>query len=274
MTLFGDTIAVRGGCISIASMILAAAIFGITDRNVRTSMLRLANEGWLQSSRRGRYSDYALSNSSRQRFGEANERIYTIDGNPDNNSWVLLLPGLLNKYDFRRLRRQLQWSGFAAAGSGILIKPGVNGGLLEELKVADKVVKFTAVGEQLAPMTQLVAASWDLTNINRHYQMFEKIIAQARKTPPARLSPVDAFVIRTLIIHEYRRVLLHDPLLPPALLPKNWRGMRARMACAQLYKELTVAADQFIENNLYVGLQPLPSPANFYYDRFGGLPKE
>src|SRR2546430_16693793 len=30
-----------------------------------------------------------------------------------------------------------------------------------------------------------------------------------------------SFIIRTLLIHEYRKIHLRDPLLPPALLPPN-----------------------------------------------------
>ena len=37
-----------------------------------------------------------------------------------------------------------------------------------------------------------------------------------------RLSVEGAFVVRTLLIHEYRKIHLQDPLLPPELLPQDW----------------------------------------------------
>jgi phenylacetic acid degradation operon negative regulatory protein len=41
--------------------------------------------------------------------------------------------------------------------------------------------------------------------------------------------------VRTLLIHEYRRVLLRDPNLPEALLPAGWPGLQARALCESLY---------------------------------------
>ena len=45
VTIFGDAIAPRGGTITLASLIRLARPFGITERLVRTSVGRLAQEG-------------------------------------------------------------------------------------------------------------------------------------------------------------------------------------------------------------------------------------
>ncbi len=47
ITLFGDAIAPRGGAVTLGSLIRLAAPFGLTERLVRTSVARLAREGWL-----------------------------------------------------------------------------------------------------------------------------------------------------------------------------------------------------------------------------------
>ena len=77
MTLFGDVITPHGGQVWLGSLIELLAPFGINDRLVRTSVFRLAEEGWLDAQREGRRSRYALNPSSIRRFDRAYQRIYT-----------------------------------------------------------------------------------------------------------------------------------------------------------------------------------------------------
>jgi len=57
-TVFGDAIAPRGGHVWLGSLIKAMTGFGISERLVRTSVFRLAQDGWLQSEQIGRRSYY------------------------------------------------------------------------------------------------------------------------------------------------------------------------------------------------------------------------
>src|SRR5262249_20498416 len=76
ITIFGDAIAPRGGAVTLGSLIRLAAPFGLAERAVRTSVARLAREGWLVSRRAGRRSEYRLTRSGAERFAEATRRIY------------------------------------------------------------------------------------------------------------------------------------------------------------------------------------------------------
>src|SRR5690349_14105471 len=71
VTIFGDAIAPRGGVIALGSLIQIAGSFRLTERLVRTSVARLANEGWLEARREGRQSEYRLAPGGQQRFAEA-----------------------------------------------------------------------------------------------------------------------------------------------------------------------------------------------------------
>ena len=42
--------------------------------------------------------------------------------------------------------------------------------------------------------------------------------------------------IRTLLIHAYRRVQLHDPMLPLDLLPQPWPGSDAYALAQAIYR--------------------------------------
>src|SRR5205085_11359026 len=80
MTIFGDAIAPHGARLWLGSLIELVATMGVTDRLVRTSVFRLAQEGWLVASREGRRSSYALLPEARPRFERANRRIYASPG--------------------------------------------------------------------------------------------------------------------------------------------------------------------------------------------------
>ena len=63
------------------------------------------------------------------------------------------------------------------------------------------------------------------------------------------LADIDAFTARILLIHHYRRVVLRDPLLPTALLPKDWPGRAARNLCDEIYRGLLPASEQWLDAN-------------------------
>ncbi|MCL4762199.1 MAG: hypothetical protein KJ018_10585 [Burkholderiales bacterium] len=52
----------------------------------------------------------------------------------------------------------------------------------------------------------------------------------------ARPTPEQGFVVRTLLVHEYRRARLRDPQLPPELLPADWPGAQAYALCRDVYR--------------------------------------
>ena len=89
MTLFGDAIVPRGGCISLGSLIRLAEPFGLAERLVRTSVARLAVDGWLTASRRGRRSEYRLTDTGHGIFAEATQRIYAVSPTDWSGRWTL-----------------------------------------------------------------------------------------------------------------------------------------------------------------------------------------
>ena len=75
-TVFGDAIAPRGGSVWMGSLIEVMSHFGVSERLVRTSVFRLVQDGWLQSTQLGRRSYYGLSDEGRERFERATHKIY------------------------------------------------------------------------------------------------------------------------------------------------------------------------------------------------------
>ena len=73
------------------------------------------------------------------------------------------------------------------------------------------------------------------------------------------------------LVHEFRRVTLHDPQLPSELLPSDWPETAAYALCRDLYRRTHERAERhlavMLENSR--GAPRLAAP--YFYERFGGL---
>lgn len=279
-TVFGDAIAPRGGSVWLGSLIRLMDDFGISERLVRTSVFRLAQDGWLQSTQIGRRSYYSLSNDGRERFEQATHKIYGEPGADWDGHWCLLLLSNLDTVTRDMVRKELGWLGFAALSSHVLAHPSPEPqdlqAVLRRVRAADAVVVMRGQTMSAAgSLRELVQAAWNLDDIEKRYSGFVKrfrpLIASHSKT--AKVSPRAAFIVRTLLIQEYRKVLLRDPRLPAELLPSNWHGNAAYQLCRNLYRAVHTQADQYLSATVETADGPLPPPDKQFLDRFGGLKK-
>ena len=122
-TVFGDAVAPRGGTVWLGSLINAMADFGISERLVRTSVFRLAKDGWLQSQQIGRRSYYSLTAEGREQFEQATRRIYGEPVNHWDGEWCLLLLSGLDTATKDRVRRECGWLGFGPMSANVLAHP-------------------------------------------------------------------------------------------------------------------------------------------------------
>ena len=277
-TVFGDSIAPRGGTVWLGSLIRAMDEFGINERLVRTSVFRLVKDGWLQSTQVGRRSFYSLTDEGREKFLAATHRIY---GEPDSDwdgEWCLLLLANLDAPVKESLRRECGWLGFGPLSANVLAHPAPDESDLEmtlnRVGAAEDVVVMSAqTPGSDAAMRRLAASAWNLDDIDSRYEhfvtMFRPLFAALKKS--RNVDPRTAFVVRTLLIQEYRKVLLRDPQLPRELLPAGWHGTAAYQLCRNLYRGLHAAADDYLGEVMETADGPLPPPSGSYLQRFGGL---
>jgi phenylacetic acid degradation operon negative regulatory protein len=278
ITLFGDSIAPRGGIVTLGSLIELAAPFGLTERLVRTSVGRLAQDDWLVARRDGRRSEYRLTARGEQQFAEATQRIYSKGRDSWDGEWTLLvLPANGGKRP-ETLRESLRWLGFGQTGPGVFAHPNSD---LEQVREwlrgldlgRDEGLLLRSRAGDVAVDRALIAAGWDLGDLARRYKRFVDSFAAVEgalgsRTGAVGLTPESAFVIRTLLIHDYRKIHLRDPLLPPALLPDDWVGSNAYNLCAKLYSQVFAAAEEFLSVTASTLEQPLPPADATAYKRF------
>lgn len=251
MTLLGDAIAPRGGRVTLASLIELAEPLGLPERLVRTSVARLAQDGWLAARRSGRMSEYALTPVGRRRFAAATRRIYGARPHSWNRRWTLIMLAPQAQGRRReRLREELHWLGFGQFAPDVFGHPSFGSAevraRLAEAGVGKRMLLLQAQSAAARDDRRLVRAGWDLAELARAYRRF--VAAFAPLAAALRLgavpTPEVAFVARTLLIHEYRRIHLRDPGLPDVLLPNNWVGTAAYNLCRELYRALFRAAER------------------------------
>lgn len=282
MTVFGDSITPRGGAVWLGSLITLLAPLGISSRLVRTSVFRLAEEGWLEARREGRRSLYTLTAPGLRRFERAYQRIYSPADLRWDGGWTLVLtaPEIISPAQRAGLRKELLWEGFGMIAPGVFGHPGGKASVLEEIlarvDVAGKVfVCTTAESAEVStrPLSDLIAHCWNLEKMADGYRHFInrfKPLLKPLKTKSA-LDPEQAFAIRTLLIHAFRRLQLHDPQLPLALLPNPWPGTTAYELCRELYQLTYRQAEQYIVETLRREDDNAAQAAPYFYLRFGGL---
>src|SRR6202035_43934 len=112
ITIFGDSIAPRGGAVTLGSLISLARPFGLTERLVRPSVARLAGDGWLVARRDGRRSEYRITPTGRDRFAAATRRIYGAIPVSWSGQWTLLVLPPPNGSRRQDIRDELRWLGF------------------------------------------------------------------------------------------------------------------------------------------------------------------
>jgi phenylacetic acid degradation operon negative regulatory protein len=121
------------------------------------------------------------------------------------------------------------------------------------------------------PLPELVGDAWDLSSVVESYRQFIATFTPVLQTLGEDLAPQDAFAIRTLLIHAYRRVQLHDPMLPLALLPTPWPGSEAYELAGRIYRLVQARAEEHVMAMLRKEDENTPPADSAYHERFGGL---
>jgi phenylacetic acid degradation operon negative regulatory protein len=281
VTVWGDALAPHGATVWLAGLIRLMAPFGINERLVRTSVFRLTQEGWLDAITVGRMSRYTLTREGRRRFDDAHCRIYSRPDDTWDGSWEWALAESVPAARRATLREELVWAGFGTLGNSLFVRPAQGSARAwPEAVDAPGVAPHLLFGasrdiDGRRPLASAVATAWDLTTLAAGYRKFllrfGAVIDRFRATREGAHDPQQCFVVRTLLIHAYRRVLLRDPLLPAALLPLDWPGAAAYALCRDFYRLTHRCAERHLGATLANADEDFPPADASFYERFGGL---
>ena len=263
ITMFGDAIVPRGGAVWLGTLLEFFQTLDIDASVVRTAMSRLTADGWFERNKVGRNSFYRLKTKGRQTFETATRHIY----DPPPSNWTgrfeLLLIG--NGEDRDASREALKNAGFGSPLPGVWVAP--SGGPVPD--EAARAIRLEVSAEDDSGR-RLLRESWPLDRTADAYLKFMKTFEPLRAWSGRRdaLTEADAFTARILLIHYYRRVVLRDPLLPTALLPKDWPGSATRALCGDIYRALLAKSEHWLDRHGINEAGALPEASGNLLRRF------
>ena len=274
VTVWGDSLAPHGGELWLSTLFALLAPLGLNERLVRTSVFRLARDGWLSAQTRGRRSRYRLTADGAHRFAQAYRRVYTPPFRRWDGRWdIVVVPADATTPAARRtLRDDLAWNGYATLAPNVHARPA---GKDERATIDDdaRVLRFVArdlPGKAAQTLAARVDEAWDLGSVATEYRGFLArfaAVAGAFDAEPSP-SPLQAFVVRTLLVHEYRRVRLRDPQLPTELLPDDWPGAQAYALCRDFYRAAGPLAETHLAEIVGADGETLKPALPEFYTRF------
>ena len=267
----------------LGDLVEVASHFGLNERLVRTCVFRLARDGWLISKRTGRRSVYSLTPQGMRRFQRAFRRVYSEQQRQWDGSWTLVcMPSSLAPKDLcEDLKRELEWEGFGNVAPNVFGHPSPGlvslRDILDGLDIGKRVFVLSARSLDVfatLPLRKLVDQAWNLDDLAKGYRTFLKrfaVFAESNGGGATRLGGPEAFIVRTLLIHWFRRVTLHDPQIPAELLPEEWPGHHAYELCHRIYQSIYRDAEAFLNQTVNSSGGRLPDLSPWFFQRFGGL---
>lgn len=279
ISVFGDAVSQHGSAVWLGSLIKVLEPFGLNQRQIRTAVFRLVQEDWLVARQLGRRSYYSFTEAGQRHYEKAARRIYHANRQPWDRKWTLVLPTSCGNREKELLRRELSWLGYGALTPGMLGHPSGDRQSLDEtlleLKLTDKVVVLIAGTEDVASrevLRNLCHDCWGLAVIEKRYNQFiRRFRAIYRALVKARQRDDEqCFQLRTLLIHEYRRIQLQDSDLPEELLPPNWPGVPAYNLTKNIYRAVQKESVDYLMRNMETIEGSLGEPLSGFYSRFDG----
>ena len=258
MTLFGDAIATRAQPIWLSSLIRLARPFGLSSRLVRTSVYRLVADDWLLAAREGRRSHYRLTPNGALRVRHAQRRIYNDDVKASTapGSTLLMISADLKASARQQLQRELVWNGYGELAEGVYAHTRADRSCLQEILRAnhacDHVCVMQADLDKILSKRPLHTLRADRCCPGRLEHAWRRFIERFTPvlTACSTLTDQDAFLIRILLVHEFRRILQRQPILTPDHHRDEPLAHQARRVFNELYKHLFQPSERYLDHEL------------------------
>lgn len=240
ITVFGDSVQMRGGQISLARLRMIFGRIGIEAGALRTAMSRLAADGWVSVERQGRTSHYRLTDLGRKQFIRATSLIYAKPAE-QSDARLIVHNGSSGLQVGSGLR--LEAEGADLPDATMILRA-------EVLRMGDDVKNTILSDDHRAALAALAA---DLDDLSR-------LVID---------DPLTAVAARTLLVHRWRRLLLRYGEVPHALMPQSFPLRDPRRKVAQAYWAVFDAAEEWLSTQ-DSDSPPLAAADPKIMDRFGG----
>lgn len=214
VSLFGDLAQNEGDVIDGPILSTIMARLQVKPEAARVALHRLRKDGWITSEKLGRIRQHSLTATGRQQSAAASPRIYA-DPHQNAADWHLIL----TETGSSEVSQDMADRGFTPLTSRLYIGSQRLSSPPSALKLhADSVPAW--LRSQAQP-----------TNLTGAYQDLRHTLEDLAGAVPCRvpLSALDTAVLRCLIVHNWRRLVLKHPALPAALIDPDWAGHQCHL---------------------------------------------
>ena len=248
VTIFGDAIEPRGGVFRLGALQQITERIGIESNALRTAMSRLASDGWLERQRIGRASFYRPSQMASRENARASDIIYQFSRSPWHGAWIFALCNSPEGFDAEN-RRILHDNNFGFHGRKLAMTPDIG-------EFADNKCPFSTTnatrfnsGEPLGGNFQQLLATMefhqDCAPLYREFVATAGFLltnVENLKYPDG----LEAIALRSLLVHNWRRIVLRDVHWPRAARPQHWAGFAAQNLVRQVYHNLLGSSEAWL----------------------------
>lgn len=223
VSVFGDLARHEGEGIDGPVLTALMAEAQIKPEATRVALHRLRNDDWITSTKSGRTSHHSLTRTGRRLSMAASARIYNTPAEAAQGWQLVLLETATSES-----REQMEAQGFAPLAPRLYIGADT----------ATAPAGALALPATAAP--RWLGAQFEPKDLSQDYAALHERLAalNALKLDAAALSPVQIGVLRSLIVHGWRRLVLKHPDLPPDVYSDAWRGHDCRALVTGLLARL------------------------------------
>ena len=251
ISIFGDAILPRGGRVWLGSLLEICARLGIEAGSVRAAMSRLAQDGWIMREKQGRKSFYRLAETGKVASEAASHRIYAPVDSDWGGQWSILMISDQAGEGRDARRAQLRAAGFGAVAPTIFIRPDMAGNKAPQVAPKGDFL-FTAQLADFSDPHGLGQQAWDTDTLEAEYRAFDQLYTPMLQAfeGGAMLAPLEAMALRTMLIHDFRRLVLRDPMLPAQISGPQWLGNTVRHMVAKFYHLLLKDSENWLDSQM------------------------
>ncbi|KUJ81035.1 PaaX family transcriptional regulator C-terminal domain-containing protein [Ruegeria profundi] len=229
VTIFGDLAQNKSDQISGSLITALTSLVGIKAEATRVALHRLRKEGWIESTRVGRASVHRLTEYGRNQSATAAPRIYAREASSPE-IWHVLISSSSDSS-----RKEL--ADLLLTGDYVSLNPAT---AMASGPMPDDLEDLLGFETSAVSVPQWLQDLFGPEQLKHAYDEFWKTTCAIDESlPPAGVDdPMKRAMLRVLIVHNWRRIILRHPVLPADFLPTDWNGPACRESVSKLLERL------------------------------------
>jgi phenylacetic acid degradation operon negative regulatory protein len=255
MTLLGAYVVPHDRLVWSGGLVALLGEFGFSTGAARAALARMVRRGMLDRLKDGRLVSYRPTLRTVSLLEEGDQRIFSLAREPHRaDLWTVLWHAIPEerRLERGRLARRLRFLGFGSVQDGMWISPHDRErevvALIDELHVAGYAGVMLGRPAASLDFRAFVSRAWDLDALDERYLAFlDDFSPYADGGGRRGMDDREAFLLRTRLVHVFRRFPALDPELPDDLMHAPRHRAEAVALFHRLYEALAPAAQRHFD---------------------------